>query len=73
MSSWTIDRLLLEPKEALRQLQEHARLTRDANKRINDLLAANNRYLEDGREARRQVKALEFEISSLRNSLKLRH
>lgn len=73
MSAWTMDRVLLEPREALRQLEEHARLTRDANKRITDLLTANNRYLEEGREARRQVKALEFEISALRNSLKLRH
>lgn len=52
MSDWTIDRILLEPKRALAELQEAEKLRIQGNKRINDLLVANNRYLQDGRNWR---------------------
>lgn len=54
-TEWTVDRILLEPKKAVALLNESARLHRDANKRIRDLLEANNRYLEEARIARREL------------------
>ena len=52
---WTVDRVLLEPKKAVALLNESARLHRDANKRINDLLTANNRYLERAQAAEAEI------------------
>jgi hypothetical protein len=52
MSGWTIDQVLLRPKRAADLLNEYETLRMRSNKRINDLLNANNRYLEEaGRRA----------------------
>jgi hypothetical protein len=73
MSGWTIDQVLLRPKLAADLLNEYETLRMRSNKRINDLLNANNRYLEEGREARRERDALTLELKILRAGLRLRH
>jgi hypothetical protein len=73
MSGWTIDQVLLRPKRAADLLNEYETLRMRSNKRINDLLNANNRYLEEGREARRERDALTLELKILRAGLRLRH
>lgn len=65
-SGWTIDRVILGPKAAVDTLDEYERGRLQSNKRINDLLEANNRYLNDARSAR-------AELAALRASMKVRH
>lgn len=65
-SDWTIDRVLLAPKAAVAALDEYERGRLQSNKRINDLLEANNRYLNEARSAR-------AELAALRAAMKDRH
>lgn len=58
MSNWTFDRILLEPGTALAELQDAEKRRMESNKRINDLLDANNRYLDRAREAERLLAAV---------------
>lgn len=51
-SGWTIDRVIIAPKAAVAALDEYERGRQLFNKRINDLIEANNRYLQDGRNWR---------------------
>lgn len=65
-SGWTIDKVILAPGSAVAALDELETLRLQQNKRINDLLNANNRYLNEARAAR-------AELRSLRASMKVRH
>jgi len=58
--------VILAPKAAVAALDEYERGRRQSNKRINDLLATNDRYLNDAHSAR-------AELAALRAAMKVRH
>ena len=73
LAGWDIDRLLLHPGEALEALEAYERGRMQSNKRIRDLLEANNRYLDDARAGRAREAVLNRELAVLRAGLKAVH
>lgn len=49
MGDWTMDRVLSMPKRVVELLNEVDARATITNRRINDLIEANNRYLQDAR------------------------
>lgn len=62
LEAWTMDRVILSPKTAADALNAAA-------PRIGDLLEANNRYIQAGRDARAKVRELEGQIGIILASL----
>lgn len=61
---WTLERVIFAPLRAAELLNEADERATQHNKRLNDLLEANNRYLQDGRNWRMVVQLLgEGELS----------
>lgn len=66
-SDWTITRVVFAPKVAADLLNDmDDRITRH-NARVRDLLEANNRYLNEARTARDELKALKERILGYRD------
>jgi hypothetical protein len=67
ISGWSFDRLLTTPQLALDAMDEAERNRIAANRRIAELLEANNRYLNEARDARAELKALRERILGYRD------
>ncbi len=64
MGDWTLERVILMPLRVAELLNEADERSTQINKRINDLLEANNRYLQEARNWRMIVQLLaEGELS----------
>jgi hypothetical protein len=70
---WTIERVVFAPAKAAEILNAAERQAAAFNRRLNDLLEANNRYLNEARAARDEIRALEKMLAAIRTQLKVMH
>jgi hypothetical protein len=70
---WTIERVVFAPAQAADLLNAAERQATAYNRRLNDLLEANNRYLNEARAARDEIRALEKMLAAIRLQLKVMH
>lgn len=69
-AGWNMDKLLLQPLRALDLLDEYETHRREHNRRVNDLIEANNRYLNEARCARDEKRGVERELVLLRAAIR---
>lgn len=73
MSGFSLDGIILAPGKALEALEAYERNRMASNKRVSDLLEANNRYLNEARAERARNAALQKELEVLRAGLRAVH
>lgn len=64
---WTLERVVFAPRRAAELLNAAEQQATVFNRRINDLIEANNRYLNEARAARDELKALKERILGYRD------
>lgn len=64
---WTLERVVFAPARAAELLNAAERQATEHNRRLNDLIEANNRYLNEARAARDELKALKERILGYRD------
>jgi hypothetical protein len=70
---WTIERVVFAPARAAEILNAAEQQATAFNRRLHDLLEANNRYLNEARAARDRACRLEAELRVLRAGIKVTH
>lgn len=65
-AEWTINRVVFAPQVAADLLNDMEDRNTRHNKRVNELLEANNRYLNEARAARDELNALKERILGYR-------
>lgn len=73
LPEFLVDRIEREVRGLIARCQRAEATVKTFAQREADLLEANNRYLQEARDARAEVRGLEAEIRMIRNTLKVTH
>lgn len=73
IAGFSLDSIILAPGKALDALDAYERNRLNHNKRINDLLEANNRYLNDMRAAKAEAASYKKSFDLLRIGIRAVH